>query len=151
MEFKDIIAITGMPGLYELVSSKNNGMVVKSLEDGKSQFVSTRVQGISSLDNIAVYLKNEETTELKKVFRQMQAMEADSPLPDAKADMKAMKGYFKKILPDYDEEKVHASDMKKMVKWYHSLKQHNLIPAEEEEQAETTSETEEKNDAEEKS
>jgi len=140
MEFKDIISISGMPGLYQLVSSKSDGIIVKSLEDGKSQFVSSRLHGVSSLDTIAVFLKNDETTELKKVLRDMMLKETEVPLPDGKSDTKVLKEYFSKILPDYDEEKVHVSDMKKMVKWYGMLKQHELIPAEEAEEKESSEE-----------
>ncbi len=131
MEMKDILSITGMPGLFSLVSTKNNGMVVKSLEDGKTQFVSSRIHGISSLENISVYLNQEETTELKQVLIQMQKNEDSIPLPDVKAEPGKLKEYFKKIVPNYDEEKVHVSDMKKMVKWYATLKVNNLIPTEE--------------------
>lgn len=132
MEFKDILSISGMPGLFSLVSTKTNGIVVKSLEDGKSQFVSSRIHGISTLDNISVYLSNEETIGLKMVLQEMQKQEAIASLPDPKADPKILKEYFKNIVPDYHEEKVHISDMKKMVKWYQVLKEHNLIPAEDE-------------------
>lgn len=131
MEFKDIISLSGMPGLYELVSTKGDGIIVRSLEDNKSQFVSSRLHGVSSLDTISVFLKNEETTELKKVLQQMQQKETELPLPDSKGDDKKLKEYFSKVLPDYDQEKVHTSDMKKMVKWYGILKSHDLIPAEE--------------------
>lgn len=131
MEFKEIIALSGMPGLFQLVTSKSDGIIVKSLEDDKSQFVSSRLHGVSSLDTISVFLKNEETTELKKVLQQMQQKEPEIPLPGPNSDEKKLKEYFSKILPDYDEDKVHVSDMKKMVKWYHLLKRHNLIPAEE--------------------
>ena len=130
MEFKDIISISGMPGLFSLVATKSNGIVVKSLEDDKTQFVSSRIHGISSLDNISVYLEQEETTELRKVLRDMQEKETEAGLPDPKADPKALQSYFKKIVPNYDSEKVHVSDMKKMVRWYNILKQHNLIPEE---------------------
>jgi len=139
MEFKDIIALSGMPGLFELMSTKSDGIIVKSLDDGKSQFVSSRLHGVSSLDTISVFLKNEETTELKKVLQRIQQKESEVPLPDGKSDDKKLKEYFSKVLPDYDEEKVHTSDMKKMVKWYGILKSHNLIPVEEE-KAETTAE-----------
>ncbi|MBA3647479.1 MAG: DUF5606 domain-containing protein [Chitinophagales bacterium] len=132
MEFKDILSISGMPGLFELVSTKNNGIIVKSLEDGTSQFISSRIQGVSPLDNISVYLKQEETIELKKILRDMMNKENELTMPNAKDDPAALKDYFKKVEPEYDEEKVHVSDMKKMIKWYHLLKQHNLIPAEEE-------------------
>ncbi len=141
MEMKDILSITGMPGLFSLVSTKNNGMVVKSLEDGKTQFVSSRIHGISSLENISVYLNQEETTELKQVLIQMQKNEDSIPLPDVKAEPGKLKEYFKKIVPDYDEEKVHVSDMKKMVKWYATLKVNNLIPTEEAKSGDINEET----------
>ncbi len=114
MEFKEIIALSGMPGLYQLVSNKSDGIIVKSLDDGKTQFVSSRLHGISTLDTTSVYLKNEETTELKKVFQEMQNKQSEVTLPDAKSDDKKLKEYFSKIIPDYDEEKVHLSDMKKI-------------------------------------
>ena len=147
MEFKEIIALSGMPGLFQLVSTKSDGIIVKSLEDDKSQFVSSRLHGVSSLDTISVFLKNEETTELKKVLQQMQQKESEIPMPEANSDEKKLKEYFSKILPDYDEDKVHLSDMKKMVRWYHLLKRHSLIPADEEK---STSATEEKPEKEEK-
>ena len=131
MEFKEIIALSGMPGLFQLVTTKSDGIIVKSLEDDKSQFVSSRLHGVSTLDTISVFLKNEETTELKKVLQQMQQKESEIPLPEPNPEEKKLKEYFSKILPDYDEDKVHVSDMKKMVRWYHMLKRHNLIPAEE--------------------
>ena len=117
MEFKEIVSLSGMPGLFQLVSTKSDGIIVKSLEDGKSQFVSSRIHGVSALDTISVFLQNEETTELKKVLQQMRLKESEVALPEAKGDDKKLKEYFSKILPDYDSEKVHVSDMKKMVKW----------------------------------
>ncbi|HUM46291.1 MAG TPA: DUF5606 domain-containing protein [Chitinophagales bacterium] len=148
MEFKDIMSISGLPGLFSLVSTKANGIVVKSMEDGKTQFVSSRIHGISSLDNISVYLNQEETTSLRNVLATMKKQETELPLPDPKSDPATLKGYFKKIVADYDEEKVHVSDMKKMIKWYHLLKQHDSIPAEEEksESTESAEPTEEKSE-----
>ncbi len=131
MDFKDIMSISGLPGLFSLVASKANGIVVKSMEDGKTQFVSSRIHGISSLDNISVYLAGDETISLRNVLATMKNQETAIPLPDAKSDAAALKEYFKKILPDYDEERVHLSDMKKMVKWYHLLKSHDAVPTEE--------------------
>lgn len=145
MEFKDIMSISGLPGLFSLVSTKANGIVVKSMEDGKTQFVSSRIHGISSLDNISVYRVQEETISLRHVLAEMHQQEAALPLPDPKADPAILKDYFKKIIPDYDEDKVHVSDMKKMIKWYQLLKQHESIPvAEEPENDDSTEATAEK-------
>ena len=138
MDFKDIMSISGLPGLFSLVASKANGIVVKSMEDGKTQFVSSRIHGISSLDNISVYLSGDETISLRNVLAEMKKQETAVPLPDAKSDVTALKAYFKKMVPDYDEEKVHLSDMKEMVKWYHLLKSHDAIPAEESNEASTS-------------
>lgn len=145
MEFKDIMSISGLPGLFSLVSTKANGIVVKSMEDGKTQFVSSRIHGISSLDNISVYRVQEETISLRNVLAEMHQQEAALPLPDPKADPVKLKDYFKKIIPDYDEDKVHVSDMKKMIKWYQLLKQHESIPvAQEPENDDATEATAEK-------
>lgn len=138
MDFKDIMSISGLPGLFSLVASKANGIVVKSMEDGKTQFVSSRIHGISSLDNISVYLAGDETISLRNVLAEMKKQETAIPLPDAKSDAPALKAYFKKMVPNYDEEKVHLSDMKKMVKWYHLLKSHAAIPAEESKEESTS-------------
>lgn len=142
MEFKDIMSISGMPGLFSLVSTKSNGIVVKSMEDGKTQFVSSRIHGISSLDNISVYLNQDEVISLRNVLAEMKKQEEKVAPADPKSDPAALKSYFKNIIPEYDEDRVHISDMKKMIKWYHLLKQHDAIPTEENEVGnESTEET----------
>ena len=117
MDFKDIMSISGLPGLFSLVASKANGIVVKSMEDGKTQFVSSRIHGISSLDNISVYLAGDETISLRNVLAEMKKQETAIPLPDAKSDASALKAYFKKMVPDYDEEKGQYFD-KKGEQWF---------------------------------
>lgn len=103
-----------MPGLFELVSSKTDGAVVRSLTDGTTRFASTRQHNFSHLESIEVYTIRENVN-LADVFKAMQA--ASASLPDEK-DAKAIKAYFEKVFPDLDFERVYASDMKKMVKWY---------------------------------
>lgn len=142
MEFKKIISIGGMPGLYEMVSNKSDGIVVKSLEDGRTQFVSSRIHGVSPLENISVYLKNDENMELSKVLREMMTKEKEVAIPDSKSDNKMLQDYLRKIVPSFDEEQVHVGDIKKMIKWYHTLKQHDLIPAEDEKAKEDKGEDE---------
>ncbi len=118
MEYGKLIAVTGMPGLYELVSSKTDGAIVRSLDDNSTKFASTRQHQFSHLESIEVYTvrDNANLTEVLK------AMEADGgKLPDEK-DAKAIKSYFEKVFPDLDFERVYTSDMKKMVKWYSIIK-----------------------------
>lgn len=122
MEYSKIIAVTGLPGLQELISSKNDGAIVRSLEDKSTKFVSSRIHNFSHLESIEVYTVRDNVN-LVDLF---QAMEKSSvSLPDEK-DAKAIKGYFEKVFPDLDFERVYNSDMKKMVKWYSILKANNI-------------------------
>ena len=107
-----------MPGLFEMVSSKSDGAVVRSLEDNTSKFVSTRLHNFSHLESIEVYT-TKNNNNLADVFVAMK--EGKEEIPDAKADAKALKSYFEKIFPDLDFDRVYTSDMKKMVKWYQIL------------------------------
>jgi len=115
MEYSKLIAVTGLTGLFELVSSKNDGAIVKSLETGATQFVSSRKHQFSHLESIEIYTVTDNVN-LVEVFKAMQA-NADKALPDAK-DVAALKAYFGEVYPDMDFERVYASDMKKMVRWF---------------------------------
>ncbi len=113
MEYSKIISVTGLPGLYELLSSKGDGAIVRSLEDKSSRFVSSRVHNFSHLESIEIYTIRENVN-LADVFIAMQ--QSGTPLPDSKNN-NAVKSYFEKVYPDMDFERVYTSDMKKMVKW----------------------------------
>lgn len=132
MKLNEIVAITGMAGLFRVLSSKSNGVIVTNLEDGKTQFVSARVHNISSLENITVYLDNDENRELKYVFADFLKQESETPLPNAKASNDELRKYFTMVIPTHDKVRVHNSDIKKMVRWFHLLKVNSLIKSEEE-------------------
>jgi hypothetical protein len=122
MEYGKIIAVTGLPGLFELLSSKNDGAIVRSLEDKSSRFVSSRVHNFSHLESIEVFTVKDNVN-LIEIF---QAMEQDgSNAPDGK-DNGELKKYFQKVFPDIDFERVYTSDLKKMVKWFDVLKSNNI-------------------------
>jgi hypothetical protein len=122
MEYSKLVAVTGLPGIFELINSRGDGAVVRSLDDNKTQFISSRVHNFSHLESIEVYTQRDNVN-LVEVFN---AMEKDSgSLPDAK-DNDAVKKYFEKVYPEMDFERVYASDMKKMVKWFDALKKHNI-------------------------
>lgn len=132
MKLNEIVAITGMAGLFRVLSSKSNGVIVTNLEDGKTQFISARVHNISSLENITVYLDNDENRELKYVFADFLKQESETPLPNAKASNDELRKYFTMVIPTHDKVRVHNSDIKKMVRWFHLLKVNSLIKSEEE-------------------
>lgn len=122
MEYSKIIAVTGLPGLQELVSSKNDGAIVKSLEDKSTRFVSSRIHNFSHLESIEVYTVRDNVN-LAELFLIME--KSGVAIPDDK-DAKAVKAFFEKVYPELDFERVYNSDMKKMVKWYSILKANNI-------------------------
>lgn len=138
-----------MPGLYEILSSKSDGAIVRSLEDESTKFVSSRVHNLTHLESIEVYTTGENVS-LSDVFNAQK--NSAEPAPDVK-DNKALKAYFEKVFPQLDTERVYASDMKKMVNWFAILQKHNVdytVKEGEEEGEENTSATgaEDKNVAE---
>lgn len=118
MEYNQLVAVSGLPGLFELVSSKADGGIVRSLEDSSTRFVSTRVHQFSHLESIEVYTIRENVN-LVEVFK---AMEKASIALPAEKDAAAVKNYFKQVFPDMDFERVYDSDRRKMVKWFTQLK-----------------------------
>ena len=143
MEYNKIIAVTGLPGLYELLSSKTDGAIVRSLDDKATRFVSSRVHNFSHLESIEIYTVRENVN-LVDILKAMET--SGEKLPDEK-DGAALKAYFSKVYPDLDFERVYSSDLKKMVKWYSVLKNNNVeIKLSEvvEEEAEPETEPEEK-------
>jgi hypothetical protein len=122
MEYSKLIAVTGFSGLFELVSSKKDGAVVKALADQSVRFVSNRIHQFSHLESIEVYTVTDNVN-LTGIFEAMAASKTE--LPDA-ADSATVKKYFQKVYPNLDFERVYTSDMKKMVKWYKELKSNNV-------------------------
>lgn len=122
MDYKKIVSITGLSGLYELMGSKAEGAIVRSLEDQKTRFVSSRVHNFSQLESIEVYTVGNNVN-LLDVFKAMDA--SSESLPGGK-DANAARKYFEKVYPDIDFDRVYNSDMKKMVRWYSILKANNV-------------------------
>jgi hypothetical protein len=122
MEYSRIVAVTGMPGLYEILNSKTDGAIVRSLEDESTKFVSSRVHNLSHLESIEVYTTGENIS-LADVFSAMK--NSSEAQPDIK-DTKALKDYFEKVYPEIDTDRVYASDMKKMINWFAVLQKHNV-------------------------
>ncbi len=122
MEYYKLVAVTGLPGLYELVSSKKDGAIVRSLQDKTTKFASTRIHQFSHLESIEIYTTGENVN-LVEVFQAME--KGTAALPDAKDD-KAVKAYFQEVFPVMDFDRVYNSDMKKIVKWFDILKKNEV-------------------------
>ena len=122
MEYSKLVSVTGLPGLFELLSSKADGGVVKSLEDKSTKFVSTRVHQFSHLESIEVFTTTDNVN-LVDVFTAMAASTEKMP---AEGDAAAVKKYFETVYPTMDFSRVYASDIKKMVKWFGILKANDV-------------------------
>lgn len=123
MEYKKLVSVSGLPGLFELLSSKSDGAVLRSLEDNSTKFVSTRQHNFSHLESIEVYTTRDNSM-LSEVFEAMK--KSEEKVPDANAVAKTLKAYFEKVFPDMDFERVYNSDMKKMVKWFQIIEKNNI-------------------------
>ncbi len=120
MSLKKIMAITGMPGLYKVIAQTRNGFIAESLAD-KKRFPVTSNQQVSMLADISMFTTAEDV-KLTEIFKTMKAMSDGETQVHKDADGATLKNAFKKILPGYDEERVYASDIKKVFKWYNLLK-----------------------------
>ncbi|MDF2381134.1 DUF5606 domain-containing protein [Nostoc ellipsosporum NOK] len=141
MEYSKLVAVSGLPGLYELISSKTDGAIVRSLDDKTTKFASSRIHQFSHLESIEIYTVRDNVN-LVEVFQAME--KAGGQLPDVK-DNAAIKKYFESAYPDMDFERVYGSDMKKMVKWFEVLQKNKVElklsePIEEEETEEIAEE-----------
>jgi hypothetical protein len=129
MSIQKILAISGKPGLYELKVQTRTGFVAESLLDGKRITVSMR-SNVSLLSEIAVYTYSEEVR-LAEVFKAIATKEKDGAAISHKEDDAKLKEYFREILPEFDEDRVYTSDIKKIFNWYNLLQPKGLVTLEE--------------------
>lgn len=128
MDYKEIVSVTGIGGLYQLLTSKSDGAIVRNISDKTTKFISARLHNVTPLESIEVYTTS-DNVRLHEVFQKMKDAEGTTPVPaDAKkADNNTVKAYFNSVFPDFDEDRVYVSDMKKMLKWYLMLKENDLL------------------------
>ena len=119
MTIDNIIAINGKPGLYQIVSAGKNNVIVESLQD-KKRFPVLAINNISSMDTIAIYTYTEEIP-LTDVFYTMYEKHEGKEAVSHKENGKVLKDYFLEVLPEYDEERVYVSNIKKVLQWYNIL------------------------------
>ncbi|WP_347174675.1 DUF5606 family protein [Polaribacter uvawellassae] len=119
MEFNKIIAVTGKPGLFQVVSQTKTGIVVESLTD-KKRFPILSTQNVSLLENIAIFTYEEEVP-LLTVFKSIFEKEEGKETISHKESGAKLTSFFSKILPDFDQERVYTSNIKKIVQWYNML------------------------------
>jgi hypothetical protein len=129
MNLEKILAISGKPGLYSLKVQTRTGFVAESFIDGKRITVGLR-SNVSLLSEVSMYTTSDEKP-LAEVMRNIAKKENNGPTPAFKDDKAQLSAYFLQILPDYDQERVYASDIKKVLNWYNILQARGLVSSEE--------------------
>lgn len=119
MDLKKIFAVSGKPGIFELKVQTRTGLLSENLLDGKSTTVGLR-DNVSMLSEIAIYT-DEEEIKLYEVFKNIANKENKGEAISHNASQDELKNYFREVLPNYDEERVYASNIKKVVQWYNLL------------------------------
>lgn len=141
MNLKEILTISGKPGLYKLIAQSRGGVIVESLADGK-RFPVAASQNVSSLGDIAIYTYEDEKP-LAEIFKAINEKESGGKCLSHKESEKEIRAYIVGLIPNYDQERVYVSDMKKLLNWYNILHENELLIFDEEVETEDTSDTQE--------
>ena len=118
MELKDVVSVTGMPGLHKIIGRNKNGLILESLSD-KKKFSTTPRQRISILSDIAMFTDEGEVRLAQVLVNLKNLEETGESVPTSKADNSEVTAFMAKVLPTYDRERVYVSDMKKLFTWYY--------------------------------
>lgn len=123
MKLDNIISVTGMPGLHKLLASRPNGLLIESFENNKRQFVSGRKHQFTPLVSIGIYTYT-DVESLDVVLKKISETESETPIPDQNDKADVLRTWMRFIVPQHDEDRVHINEIRKLIKWYHFLKQY---------------------------
>lgn len=126
VKIDNIISVSTKSSLFKMVSSKSNGLILQDLDNGKTNFYSSRTFQFSPLESIGIYTLSDNIP-LKEVYERFLNAETETDIPEEKNSDTDLKSFFEKVIPEYDRYRVHIRDMKKCLKWYRKLKQLALI------------------------
>ena len=121
LNLKDILTITGKPGLYKIVAQTAKGVIVETIDEKRTKIPVQNNYQVAMLEEITIFTNSEEDLQLKKVFENIEKKDGETSSVSAKDDSAAIKAYFLEVAPDHDTERVYVSDMKKILKWYEIL------------------------------
>lgn len=136
MDLRTVLSVSGKPGLFKLIAHQKSGVVVESLLDGKRTAISANAN-VSSLGDIAIYTYEEEVP-LRDVFKAMAEVTEGKEALSHKSSKDDLEDFFGEVLPKFDQERVYASDIKKVVQWFNILVKNDLLSILEEEASEDT-------------
>lgn len=126
MMIDKMVAVSGLSGLYKLVSTKSNGLLVSDPDSGKTRFCSVRQHQFTPMQTVAIYTET-DTVDIKTVFKTMHDKLDSHPVPNPNAPQAELRSYFEIIIPDYDRDRVYHNDMKKVIKWFLFLNERGFL------------------------
>ena len=119
MKIADIATVSGKGGLYKVLAPTKSGVILESLDEAKTKMVATTSHRLSLLNEISIYTTTKEgNIPLEDVLKKVQKDFGDDPGVDANSDSDELKAFMKSVLPEYDEDRVYTSDIKKLIRWY---------------------------------
>jgi hypothetical protein len=122
MEYNEIASVAGKSGLFKVVKPTRTGVILESMDNQKKKIVANATQRISVLSDISIYTTDaEDSRSLPSVLSYIYKEFDDDPGVDAGSDNDELKAFLKHVLPEYDEERVYPSDIKKIISWYKVL------------------------------
>ena len=128
LDVKNFVAVSGVSGVSKLISARKDGLIIENFDTKERKFVPTRGHEFSPLETISIYTNsNEDVTTIAHVLTAMKEQLADNPPPSEKADSPVLRKYFASVLPDFDRDRVHISDIKKVIKWFTFLNARDLL------------------------
>ncbi len=147
MDLKEILSIAGRPGLFKTITQAKNGVIVESLSEGK-RFTAFAHERISSLEEISIFTE-EDDMPLIDVFKMMFEKLEGKQAIDPKSNKGALSKFFDEMIPEYDKERVYTSDIKKVISWYNTLVEKEMLefPEEEEKEEENSAAVDEKKES----
>jgi hypothetical protein len=132
MNLENIVAVSGMPGLFKMAGSRSNGLIIEDMVSGKRRFASVRKHQFTPLESVSIYTMM-DTTPLTDVFLSIEKISATTEMPAPNGGSAELQAWFSSVLPDYDEDRVLVSDIRKIIRWYEFLNGQGLITSDEEE------------------
>ncbi|MCO5232601.1 MAG: DUF5606 domain-containing protein [Chitinophagales bacterium] len=122
MKFSEIVSISGIAGLKRVVGRRQDGLIISDLDGNNKKFIPSRKHLFSPLESISIYTEDDSVPLLDVLIN----MKASTPV-DANSDGETLKNYLESVLPEFDRDRVHATDIKKLIKWFHILQEYDLI------------------------
>ena len=136
---RKILAISGKPGLYKLISRGNKSLIVETVDEQKKRIPAFGADRVVSLGDISIYTNDDSEVKLSTVFESIKQNYGDKPLDlsPKKASQDDIIAFFTKVLPNYDTDRVRVSDMRKVLSWYNILTTDGITEFDDKEEEDT--------------